>query len=109
MVVLEEEIAMVWITAEDVKKQVAATGRHWYKYVRMCGGGLFRFVHIAKGISHAGMVEEDESAASAGLVVVHSTGFHFEAYGSDTLGVTWDNQDEERLTEALGRPYTLKY
>jgi hypothetical protein len=100
---------MIWITAEEVTKQVAATGRHWYKYVRMCGDGLFRFVRIEQEVSHAGMVEEDESAASAGLVVVHSTGFHFESYGSSTLGITWDNQDEERLAAVLGRPYASKY
>jgi len=98
----------MWITAKEVTKQVAATGRNWYKYVRM-GDGSFRFVHIEKGIEHAGMVEEDESAASAGLVVVHSTGFHFEGYGSSTLGVTWDNQDEGLLTAVLGRPYAIRY
>lgn len=98
---------MIWITAEEVTKQVDRL-KEWYKYVRM-GDGSFRFVHIEKGIEHRRMVEKGEPVLSAGLVVVHSTGFYFESYGSSTLGVTWDNQDEERLAAALGRPYALKY
>lgn len=98
---------MVWITAEELTKQVGRL-KEWYKYVRM-GDGSFRFVQIEKGIEHRRMVEEDEPVLSAGLVVVHSTGFYFEGYGSSTLGVTWDNQDEGLLTEALGRPYVSKY
>lgn len=100
----------VWMTEEEAKK-MAAESEHrteWFKYVRM-SDGPFRFVTIQSHKEHRQMVLEGEKAISAGLVKVSKVAFAFEGYGSTSLHLTWDNQDEVLLVQVLSLPCVCSY
>lgn len=101
---------MIWMSVVEVINAVESSDyeKEWFKYVRM-EDGSFLFVTIDSMIQHCRMVEKGERAVSAGAINVSKKAFYFSGYGSDTLRLKWDSEDETMLSKVLSRPAVSKY
>ena len=79
-------------------------GPGYYKYVRLMTGE-YRFIDTAtlSGETHKSLVGADEQAETAAFIAVFDTHFRLEGY-STTLGLSWDEKDQEYFEKRLGLP-----
>ena len=99
-----------FLNAQSVRERMKSRNYDILKYVRMADGS-FRFLSVETFREHSSLIDDGETAVSAGTVILKDDCIHWQDTGSYSLDLSGAlcGGDEGRLEEMFGMLFAGPY